>query len=245
MKERYKQGFPIIKEIIQNANDGGATTLDFGIVQGLDQSDNHPLPLLKHLKTIRFFISENSGHLKQQFSVSLDNSLLSRCIYPNNKIENIESKENKLQGKVSLSSENIKISFAGIERVLPAQDFTLLLGQNPNNISQYFWTDLQQSQFWSKRSSINEDGDNESVPDKSIPHCAVVFTQQPLGNKPKARLTLQWSVFLPLASEDNHLQQEEAEQEAHEEIDCNGDKNYTLFLHGYFFSIFKWQKLFC
>ncbi|MBE9144091.1 sacsin N-terminal ATP-binding-like domain-containing protein [Planktothrix mougeotii] len=394
LKERYKQGFPIIKEIIQNANDGGATTLDFGIVQGLDQSVNHPLlrvpalfflnngtftpldqeaiacfgidanakdrgkigkfglgqksifhfceaffyiarsipipkgcgefinpwatpdgkdskrpewielsqadqqalenyllthhlvsshnpqyfllwvplrkrmgdercilanycndansvqenlppdmevrigqllPLLKHLKTIRFFIEKNSRHLEQQFSVSLDDNLLSRCIYPNNQIENIESKENKLQGKVSLSSENIKISFAGIERVLPAQDFTLLLGQNPNNISQYFWTDLQQSPFWSKRSSINEYGDNEIVPDKSIPHCAVVFTQQPLRNKLKAKLTLQWSVFLPLASEDNHLQQEEAEQEAHEEIGCNGDKNYTLFLHGYFF----------
>lgn len=394
LKERYKQGFPIIKEIIQNANDGGATTLDFGIVQGLDQSVNHPLlkvpalfflndgtftpldqeaiacfgidanakdrgkigkfglgqksifhfceaffyiarsnpipngcgefinpwatpdgkdskrpewielsqadrqalenyllthhlvsshnpqyfllwvplrkrmgdercilanyyndansvqenlppdmevrigqllPLLKHLKTIRFFIEKNSRHLEQQFSVSLDDNLLSRCIYPNNQIENIEPKENNLQGKVSLSSENTRISFAGIERVLPAQDFTSLLRQNPNNISQNFWTDLQESPFWSKRSSINENGDNEIVPDKSIPHCAVVFTQQPLKNKLKAKLTLQWSVFLPLASEDNHLQQEEAEQEAHEEIDCNGDKNYTLFLHGYFF----------
>ena len=42
LKERYKQGFPIIKEIIQNANDGGATQLGIGITQGLKNA-THPL----------------------------------------------------------------------------------------------------------------------------------------------------------------------------------------------------------
>ena len=43
LKERYKEGFPIIKEILQNANDGGATRLDIGVSKGLDpSSDFHP-----------------------------------------------------------------------------------------------------------------------------------------------------------------------------------------------------------
>lgn len=42
LKERYKEGFPIIKEIVQNANDGGATRLDIGVTRGLSDA-NHPL----------------------------------------------------------------------------------------------------------------------------------------------------------------------------------------------------------
>jgi hypothetical protein len=398
LKERYKQGFPIIKEIIQNANDGQATTLDFGIAQGLGDSVKHPLlkipalfflnngtftksdqesityfgidanakdkskigkfglgqksifhfceaffyiarsqsipdgcgefinpwatpdgdtkrpewvelsnqdreslekylfthnlvdsnnnsssffllwvplrhqmvdercilanyydsissveeslpedmevrigqllPMLRHLNTIKFFIESNQGNLAQKFSVSLssdDGNFLSRCIYPNATSERIDPDEHDLHGKIHLSSNESGIKFAGQERVLSANKFGSLLKSSENHY-QNFWTYLQQSPFWSKRASINEDnGEDEIVADKSIPHCAVVLTQQSLGNKPKARLTLQWTVFLPLASEDNHSQQEEAEQEAHEEINCDGDENYTIFLHGYFF----------
>ncbi|MCT7981336.1 sacsin N-terminal ATP-binding-like domain-containing protein [Laspinema olomoucense] len=400
LKERYKQGFPIIKEIIQNANDGQATTLDFGISQGLGDSVTHPLlktpalfflnngtftksdqesityfgidanakdrgkigkfglgqksvfhfceaffyiafsesipggcgefinpwatpdgkdskrpewvelskedreslqkclfthnlvdsnnptasffllwvplrhkmadercilanyyesinsvqesfpedmegrigqllPMLRHLHTIRFFIENNKGNLKQNFSVSLcsdDSSLLSRCIYPNTTSESIKPDKHELQGKIDLSSNQLGIKFAGQENVLSATNFYSLLNDSANLGQNNFWIKLQQSPFWSKRASINEDnGEDEIVPDKSIPHCAVVLTQQSLENKPKAKLTLQWTVFLPLASEDNHSQQEEAEQEAHEEINCDGDKDYTIFLHGYFF----------
>jgi hypothetical protein len=400
LKERYKQGFPIIKEIIQNANDGGATTLDFGIAQGLGDSVKHPLlktpalfflnngtftksdqeaityfgidanakdkgkigkfglgqksifhfceaffyiarsesipdgcgefinpwatpdgkdtkrpewvelsnqdrelleqylfthnlinfhpnspsffllwvplrermvmvdercilanyydsissvkesfpedmevrigqllPLLRYLNTIRFFTDNDQGNLEQNFSVSLcsdDQNVLSRCIYPNAKSESIEPDEHDIQGKINVSSDESGIKFYGQERILSANDFLSLLNCSENP-SQNFWIDLQQSPFWSKRVSFNEDGEDEIVPDKSIPHCAVVLTQQSLGNQSKAKLTLQWTVFLPLASEDNHSQQEESEQEAHQEIDCDGNKDYTIFLHGYFF----------
>lgn len=405
LKERYKQGFPIIKEIIQNANDGQATTLDFGIAQGLGDSVNHPLlkipalfflnngtftqsdqesityfgidanakdrgkigkfglgqksifhfceaffyiarsesipdgcgefinpwatpdgkdpkrpewveiskqdreslekylftrklidsknkslffllwvplrhqmldgrcilanyyerinsvqenfpedmevrigqllPMLRHLHTIRFSIESNPGNveqsnLEQKFSVSLcsDNqNLLERFIYPNATSESIEPNQHEIQGKIYLSSNSLGIKFAGQEKILSATDFSSLLNAS-ENLGQNFWINLQKSPFWSKRASINEeDAEDEIVPDKSIPHCAVVLQQQSLEDKPKAkaRLTLQWTVFLPLASEDNHSQQEEAEQEAHEEINCDGDENYTIFLHGYFF----------
>ncbi|WP_254567814.1 sacsin N-terminal ATP-binding-like domain-containing protein [Oscillatoria sp. HE19RPO] len=399
LKERYKQGFPIIKEIIQNANDGQATTLDFGIAQGLGESVKHPLlktpalfflnngtftksdqesityfgidsnakdrgkigkfglgqksifhfceaffyiarsesipdgcgefinpwatpdgkdtkrpewvelsnqdrealerylfthnlvnsrnnsssffllwvplrqemidqrcilanyydsirsvkeslpedmevrigqllPMLRHLNNIRFFIESNQGNLEQNFSVSLcsdEQNFLSRCIYPNATSERIDPDEHELQGKIHLSSNESGIKFAGQERILSANKFGSLL-KNSENPYQNFWIYLQQSPFWSKRASINEDnGEDEIVPDKSIPHCAVVLTQQSLGNKSKPKLNLQWTVFLPLASEEKHSRQEESEQEAHEEIDCDGNKDYTIFLHGYFF----------
>lgn len=43
LDERYKAGFPAIKEIIQNANDGRATRLDFGVIRGLQSRVAHPL----------------------------------------------------------------------------------------------------------------------------------------------------------------------------------------------------------
>ena len=42
LRDSYKEGFPIIKEIIQNANDGGARRLDIGISKGL-KGVSHPL----------------------------------------------------------------------------------------------------------------------------------------------------------------------------------------------------------
>ena len=50
LKERYKEGFPVIKEIIQNANDGGASTLHIALVQNLKSQSLNPdisHPLLK------------------------------------------------------------------------------------------------------------------------------------------------------------------------------------------------------
>jgi hypothetical protein len=393
LKERYKQGFPIIKEIIQNANDGGASTLDFGVVKGLGKQVQHPLlkipaffflnngtfstsdkeaiscfgidanakdkgkigkfglgqksifhfceaffyiarseyipqgcgefinpwatsdgtdtkrpdwteisekdrqyledylikqklinpntinyfllwvplrqqmvderciianyyddalsvqtnlpedmevrigqllPLLRHINNVTYWLENDSNLLEQKFSIGLDKQGLERCIYPNTNSEIIEEDEHYLQGKVLLSSDNAGISFAGKEQILSASNFVTLLGQNPKSILNNFWNDLQQSSFWTKRASINEYGESENIPDKSIPHCAIVFTKQ--SNKTsKASLILQWSVFLPLASDDNGSNFEALEQEVYELIDCSGDKNYTIFLHGYFF----------
>ena len=43
LKERYKEGFPIVKEIIQNANDGGATNLHIALVESDSLRAVHPL----------------------------------------------------------------------------------------------------------------------------------------------------------------------------------------------------------
>ncbi len=42
LRDRYDDGYPILKEIIQNADDSGATTFDFGWCPGLPD-DEHPL----------------------------------------------------------------------------------------------------------------------------------------------------------------------------------------------------------
>ncbi|BAY84718.1 hypothetical protein NIES267_42140 [Calothrix parasitica NIES-267] len=396
LKERYKQGFPIIKEIIQNANDGGATTLDFGVIKGLREKINHPLlkipalfflndgtfnesdreailsfgvdanagdkskigkfglgqksifhfcdaffyiarsksipdgcgefinpwadtngkdskrpdwieiseddrknlekyltqrklvnseksdyfllwvplrqktadgrsilakyydekfiqaylpedmearigqllPLLRHLKSVRYWLEDKNNQLQQQFSVSLDSqSALKRCIHPNKDSEKQEGDEQELQGKVILSSDTTEtgIAFAGKEKILSANNFASLLGQTPENVSSNFWFDLKQSEYWSKRISIDENGESENIPDKSIPHSAVVFTSQPKKNH-KASLVLQWSVFLPLASDDNGSNPEAVDKGVYEIVkNCEGDKDYNIFLHGYFF----------
>ncbi|MEA5517036.1 sacsin N-terminal ATP-binding-like domain-containing protein, partial [Nodularia sp. UHCC 0506] len=192
------------------------------------------LPLLRHIRNVRYWLENNRGSLKPQFSVSLDShNPCERCIYPNSESEIIQQDEHDLQGRIIISTDATGIRFAGKERILPANEFSLLLGQDPERVSNTFWDDLQQSSYWTKRVSINESAESESIPDKSIPHCAVVFTKQSLNNRHKARLMLQWSVFLPLASDETIT--EGAEQEAYEVIDCQGEQDYTIFLHGYFF----------
>jgi len=198
------------------------------------------LPLLRHIRNVRYWLEHDQGSLQTKFSVSLDhNSFCKRCVYPNSQTQIIQEDQHELQGKILISSNPAGINFAGKERILPAKDFLSLINvttENSAEVPSSFWHDLQQSSFWTKRISINELAESESIPDKSIPHCAVVFTKLSINTRRcKARLMLQWSVFLPLASDDNSSSQEAAEQEAYEVIDCTGDQDYTVFLHGYFF----------
>lgn len=210
-----------------------AKSVESNLPQDMKMRIGQLLPLLRHIRNVRYWLEDADGSLQQQFSVGLDNQHpCERCIYPTAS-QIIEEDEHDLQGRILIIPDTTGIRFAGKERVLPANDFSLLIGQKPANISTSFWDDLQQSSYWTKRVSINEFGESESIPDKSIPHCAVVFTKQSLANKHKARLILQWSVFLPLASDETST--EGAEQEAYEVIDCQGDQDYTIFLHGYFF----------
>jgi hypothetical protein len=64
LRDRYKGGFPIIKEILQNADDSGATRLDFGWTSGL--------PTAKHVLLQRpalFFL--NNGEFTQSNEQSI------------------------------------------------------------------------------------------------------------------------------------------------------------------------------
>jgi hypothetical protein len=43
LRDRYDSGFPVLKELIQNANDAGATRFNFGHHPGFGQQTSHPL----------------------------------------------------------------------------------------------------------------------------------------------------------------------------------------------------------
>lgn len=380
LKERYKEGFPIIKEIIQNANDGKATQLDFGVLQGLGNSVNHPLlkcpaifflnngtftpddaeaigyigvdanagnkekigkfglgqksvfhfceafffiarseripegcrrflnpwseatgvdkkrpewtelseqdrltlegylkkqqlitnpsyfvlwiplrqatednrcilanyydlhsiqtqfpdnmedkiasllPMLRHLKAVRYWIP-NGTNLQKKFAIQVNQEGLQRCQYPSQDADYNEQVTNKLQGLVSFNSPNKQLKFAGQEAIVSSNEFQhLITHQYSNN----FWENLQNSSYWSKRSAIDDHGDDKIVPDKSVPHCAVIFTQKNKQNQ-SAKLTIQWAVFLPLA------ESLDKEIEEFESIDSQSNYDYSITLHGYFF----------
>lgn len=213
-----------------------AKSVESNLPEDMEMRVGQLLPLLRHIRSVRYWLENPNGSLHLQFSVGLDrHHPYERYIYPNSESRVIQEDEHDLKGKIVVSADAAGIRFAGKERILSANDFSLLLGQNSENVSNTFWDDLQQSSYWTKRITINESGESESIPDKSIPHCAVVFTQQSLNNKHKAKLMLQWSVFLPLASDNNISDIEGAEQEAYEVISCEGNQDYTVFLHGYFF----------
>jgi len=65
LRDRYKEGFPIIKEIVQNADDSGATKLSFGWTSGLPTA-KHPLlqrPALFFLNNGEFTRSNQQSFL--------------------------------------------------------------------------------------------------------------------------------------------------------------------------------------
>ncbi|HJW55342.1 MAG TPA: hypothetical protein VJ577_08730 [Burkholderiaceae bacterium] len=64
LRDRYKSGFPILKELVQNADDAGATELAFGYHAGLANSADHLLlqgPALWVLNNGRFLPSDREA----------------------------------------------------------------------------------------------------------------------------------------------------------------------------------------
>lgn len=59
LRDRYPTGFPVLKELIQNADDAGATHVEFGIRSGVDSAD-HPL-----LQGPGFFLINNGQFCKR------------------------------------------------------------------------------------------------------------------------------------------------------------------------------------
>lgn len=64
LRDRYKTGFPILKELVQNADDAGASSLLFGYHAGLRESADHELlrgPALWVLNNGRFRATDKSA----------------------------------------------------------------------------------------------------------------------------------------------------------------------------------------
>lgn len=64
LRDRYKTGFPVLKELVQNADDAGATSLAFGYHPGLSESADHELlagPALWILNNGRFTTTDRQA----------------------------------------------------------------------------------------------------------------------------------------------------------------------------------------
>lgn len=174
--------------------------------------------------------------LERKFKVHLkgiDDQQLERCRYPQSEQESSVSEssaEYELKGAVLISSSQNQLQFAGKERLVSPDVFSSLL-DGSHSSAQDTLDILQRSAYWTKRMSINKRAEKNLVPDKAIPHCAVIFSRKKLTDSPQAKLTIQWAVFLPMSGQD----QDQSEQEEFQEYKCTGDYDYTLLLHGYFF----------
>ena len=194
------------------------------------------LPMLRSVQEIHYWISNSKGNIEENFVINCErlNQKLARSIYPKRQEQdNYNPIIRPLQGTVLSNNQEI-FQFAGTEKILSYQLFQTLLNSEVKFDTSNFWQELQQSQWWTKRQALNENYEPYDEPDKAIPHCLVLFNQQQSQTNSKSKLKIQWSVFLPLA--DSVDTNDEGDRKAgFEEIPCDGDKNYTIIIHGYFF----------
>lgn len=184
------------------------------------------LPMLRHLRAVRYWIP-NGTNLQKKFDIKVNEEGLQRCQYPSQEADYNEPVTNKLQGFVSFSNPNKQLRFAGQEAIVSSSEFKHLIR---NQYSNNFWENLQNSSYWSKRGVIDEDANENFVPDKSIPHCAVIVSKKNKQSQ-SAKLIIQWAVFLPLAeSLDKDIEEFELIK-----IKSESNYDYTITLHGYFF----------
>jgi hypothetical protein len=183
------------------------------------------LPMLRWLKEVYFWCPNDTGNLGQKFHVSLENNA-KRSSYPKPKHEwqkSNNTKEEPLVGKISLAQDS-KIIYGGIESIIGAEKFDSLL--KGDSKKQDFWHQLENSEYWLKILSEDKEVNELIVPDKAIPHCAVIFSRKKA--QATGTLTVQWAVFLPIGDE-------EKDTVEFESVNCEGNWDYTILLHGYFF----------
>nr|MDZ8016370.1 hypothetical protein [Nostoc sp. ZfuVER08] len=184
------------------------------------------LPMLRSLQEVHYWLLNDVGHLQEEFHVSLD-AEAECCSYPKSEAPNqkdIPKMERSLFGCISLRNRNaqtIITNYAGREAILAANQFHQLLPSPPTTLD-----DIKKSTHWPKPYTKNQEGNIENEPDKAVPHCAVVFYRTPIPGE--GSLNIQWAVFLPLVDEKSDVTE-------FQNCQCDGNWNYTLLLHGYFF----------
>jgi len=184
------------------------------------------LPLLNSLQSVNFWIPEEDSSLKKIFNIKLI-SEDQRFSYPKPESACIEDNFVKnLSGSVEIRESST--IYGGVEATLSGIHFQELIPETSGETTS-FWSTLRSSTHWPKRSTYdNRTAEPIVVSDKSIPHCGVVISRQPIReNEEKGKLIIQWAVFLPLEEEINAL--------SHEQIFVDSNSQYTLTLHGYFF----------
>jgi hypothetical protein len=163
------------------------------------------LPMLRGVSVVRGWVGDLEGIGKQVFEAALTENG-SRRGYPA-----LEFGANRaLQGTAVYGPSALHVTrFAGEEALIDDGAFA----------------ELRRSSEWPRSGVVIEAGKFEQRAEKGDPHCAVVFTEVPLPNGEAHRrgvLRIQPTVFLPVG-------------EPLEQVDCPGDVDVILTLHGYFF----------
>ncbi len=164
------------------------------------------LPLLRSLKEVSYWLPNSKAKLQAQFHLILQGS---RRHYP---LKNAE-KPHEICGSVQIShfdhEDNNTLAFSGYEIILNSRTLT----------------NIRKHRNWPTSIRIDsKTGKPIQEPDKAFAHSAVTFIQKQAEQKGK--LSIQWAVFLPLG---------DPSESPNEEVQYEGDKDYVVLLHGYFF----------
>lgn len=206
IKDDGEEGFPIIQEY--PADD--SAHLDFLNEDDLPDQFATLFSFLRYLKQLRYWRQTSTGDFNNQYSIQLGKDAERIQLVDNEDDNTCEShKTHILNGSIEVVIEGnntTKHEFIGQEKIVWNEKLKQLRG----------------SKIWPESKVRSSQGKALAVPDKAIPHGAVVFSRS-TGD---GRLTSNWSVFLPL------------EDKYGETITPHipfGKHNYHLLLHGYFF----------
>jgi hypothetical protein len=182
--------------------------LDFLLYPDLPAHFAQLLPLLGYLREIRFWDCHKSSN-KPEFELSLSPDEQRRQL-----LQQVElSADQHPSSPVSLSG---KVDYRHHDEKSASLVFA---GREA-----YGWNDALQSmhadELWPSSNVSDQYGHPAVAKDKARPHGAVFFARQP----GKGTLTAQWAVFLPLD-----------ENTVAESVRCDGEFDFQLTLHGYFF----------
>ena len=163
------------------------------------------LPMLRHLKSVSTWNVGTDGRSEMLFQVNLDEGA-ARCRYRSS--ENGSSTTDhghQLPLQGVVNMTEQPCRYAGFEQMLDRP----ILRQLP------------QSEYWPTVIGIDPDsGAEQQDREKANPHSAAYFVETPAEHN--GALRIQRAVFLPIGT-------------PAEDIPCQGESDFTLMLHGYFF----------
>ena len=163
------------------------------------------LPMLRHLKSVSTWNVGTDGRSEMLFQVNLDEGA-ARCRYRSS--ENGSSTTghgHQLPLQGVVNMTEQPCRYAGFEQMLDRP----ILRQLP------------QSEYWPTVIGIDPDsGAEQQDREKANPHSAAYFVETPAEHNGAMRI--QRAVFLPIGT-------------PAEDIPCQGESDFTLMLHGYFF----------
>lgn len=194
--------------IVNNVSNGHSLP-DFFSEQHLAEKTSEILPQLKHLNDIVFYKETLHGQFENMTHITLTP----------------ESSRSAFNGDVRLSNGMVSATFSGKIRAKVQESSRILEYAGCEQIiSDSRLKTLKTAEMgWPKSYQFDKNAQEPiEALDKAEQHAAVTFSR--FKTNGQAYLRANWAVFLPLANTDELVP-----------IPIEGDHDYNLYLHGYFF----------